>query len=123
MSLPEIKPVSRRWVYAYMADVSAPSSAYAPVPFRGHVVKVGSVLYNAITVADSAMSTSINATAITGGTWTVTQAGSAAGDYDSAIPTALSTTYVKDGDVIKFTSDGGSSTTAPMMCFAEIELD
>ncbi len=106
-------------VYAYMADVSTASSAFAPAPIRGKVVEVGSVLYSAITVANSAMSTKINGTAITGGTWTVTQSGSAAGDVDSAIPTGAN--KVNEGDHIEFVTDGGSTTTAPMMCYAVIE--
>jgi hypothetical protein len=41
-------------------------TAYARAPFRGKVIKVGSVLYGAITTADAPVATTINGTAITG---------------------------------------------------------
>jgi hypothetical protein len=106
-------------VYAYMADVSTAGSAFAVSPIRGKVKEVGSVIYNAITVADAAASTKIAGTAITGGTWTITQSGSAAGDVDSATPTAAYN--VTEGQNIEFISDGGSTTTCPAMFYAVIE--
>lgn len=106
-------------VTAYMADVSTAGSAFAIAPIRGKVIEVGSVIYNAITVANSAASTKIAGTAITGGTWTITQSGSAAGDVDSATPTAAN--FVNEGQNIEFISDGGSTTTCPAMFYAIIE--
>ena len=123
MALQNLKPVSRRWVFAHMTDSSTASSAFALSPFRGRIVKAGSVIYNAITGTNSAMTVKIAGTTVTGLAWTITQSGSAAGDYDEGFPTALSTTYVKEGDNIEFVSDGAASTACPTTCFAEIEMD
>jgi hypothetical protein len=122
MALPEIKPVTRKWAWAYMADVSADSSAYTVSPCRGRIVSARSVMYGATTAAPAAIAISINGTAVTGLSLTLAEDG-AAGDVDVAYPTALSTTYVNEGDTILFDSDGGSSTTAPAMLMVEIEQD
>lgn len=105
----------------YYADVSTAGSSFLYVPFRGRITAIGSVLHVAISVADSAITTAINSTAITGGAWTVTQSGSAAGDVDVATPTAAN--RVVEGDVIKFTTDGGSTTTAPITFFVTIRAE
>ncbi len=60
----------------------------------------------------------IDGTAVTGGSWTVAYSGSAAGDVDTAIPSAAF--YVNEDSNIEFISDGASSTTAPTMFFADI---
>ena len=103
----------------YYADVSSAGSGFVYVPFRGKIVKLGSVLHAAITGADAGVITYINSTAITGGSWEITQVGSAIGDVDSVVPTAAN--RVVEGDVIKFTADGDSSTTAPATFFAVIQ--
>jgi hypothetical protein len=118
MTLPTNHPLNEKIVWAYMADVSTASSAFAPATVRGKIVKMGSVIYNAITGADSAVTSKIAGTAITGGSWTITQSGSAAGDVDTAVPTAAYT--VNEDDNIEFISDGASSTTCPAMFFAVI---
>lgn len=93
-----------------LADVSAPSSAYLQAPCAGTITKIYATLQGAITVADSAVTTSIGGVAITGGAMTIAQAGSAAGTKFSATPSAANT--VAAGDLITVTTDGGSTTTA-----------
>jgi copper(I)-binding protein len=95
-----------------LADVSAASSVNLSVPDNGKIVKIISVLAGAITTANSAVTTAINGTTVTGGGFTVTASGSAAGDIDTAEPTALNN--VLEGEFITITSDGGSSTTQPI---------
>jgi hypothetical protein len=123
MALPEIKPVTRKWAWAYMADVSADASAYTVSPCRGRIVSARSVLYGQISGADAGIQVAINGTSVTGLALVIANSGSAAGDMDVAYPTALSTTYVNEGDTITFDSDGASSTTAAMMLMVEIEQD
>ena len=95
-----------------LTDVSAASSVSVVAPDDGNIIKIFSVLGGAITVANSAVITKINGTTVTGGGFTVTASGSAAGDVDTAEPTALNS--VKEGDYITITSDGGSTTTQPI---------
>ena len=97
---------------ARLADVSAASSVNIAVPDDGKIIEIISVLGGAITTANSAVTTSINGTAVTGGGFTVAFTSSAAGDIDTAEPTALNA--VKEGDYITITSDGGSTTTQPI---------
>jgi hypothetical protein len=118
MALPEYHPLNEVVVWAHLADVSTPSSAFAVAPVRGKIIKLGSVIYNAITVADSAVTSKIAGTAITGGSWTISQSGAVAGDVDTALPTAANT--VVEDQVIEFISDGASSTVCPAMFFAVI---
>lgn len=110
-------PFSYKFLNAYMADVSADSSAFVAVPCQGELIGVRSVLYGAITGANATVTIKVNGTAVTNGTLTITQSGSAAGDVDSVDFGAVA---VKDGDYIEFDSDGGSSTTAAMMFTAII---
>ena len=118
MALPENVPLNETVIWGHMADVSAASSTFAYVPVRGKVIKVGSVLGGAITSADSALTTEINGTAVTGGSFTVAYTSSAAGDVDSAVPTAANAVNV--GDAFEWVTDGASSTTATLHCFAII---
>ena len=97
---------------ARLADVSAASSVNIAVPDDGKIIKIISVLGGAITTANSAVTSSINGTTVTGGGFTVTASGSAAGDIDTAEPTAANN--VIEGDYITITSDGGSSTSQPI---------
>jgi hypothetical protein len=120
MALPKNRPLDVERVWAYMADVSTAGSAFAVAPARGRIIKMGSVIYNAITGTDSAITSKIAGTAITGGSWTITQSGSAAGDVDTAEPTAARD--VTEDQNIEFISDGASSTTCPAMFFCDIEV-
>jgi hypothetical protein len=118
MALTVNRPLNIIRVFAYMADASTASSAWAVAPCRGKIVEVGSILYAAITTANDAITVEINGTAVTGAAFTITQSGSAAGDVDSAVPTALNN--VVKGDKIEFVNDGASDTTAPVMFYADI---
>jgi hypothetical protein len=94
---------------ARLADVSTASIARVVVPTAGRVVAIYSVLGGAITGADSIVTCRIGTTAITGGALTVAFTASAAGDVDSAFPTALN--VVAPGQYLAADTDGGSTGT------------
>ena len=71
-----------------IADISTASSTFVPVPDGGKVIKIFTALQGAIGTANAAITFEIGGTAITGGGITVTQSGSAAGEVDTATPTA-----------------------------------
>lgn len=105
-----------------ITDVSAASdSTFGYAPFAGRVTKVFSILGGAITGADSAVTSKIGATAITGGALTIANASSAAGDLDVAHPTALN--VVSLGSKLWASTDGASTGTQTLRVYFEIEAD
>ena len=78
------------------------------MPDGGTIIKIFTSIKNAISSANAALTFEIGGVAVTGGGITVTQSGSAAGDVDTAEPTALNT--VSEGGTIEMITDGGSST-------------
>lgn len=123
MALPVPRPLTEVVVGAYWSDISTAGSAFAVAPCKGRIVRVYSVIYAAITVADATWTVEINGTAITGISVTVANASSAAGDVDSDEPTAVSTSLVTEGATIEFVNAAGSTTTCPVMFYAVIERD
>ncbi len=84
----------------------------------GRIVRLRSVIDGVLTTADATITVAINGVAVTDGVITITQAGSAAGDVDEAVPTALN--EVKPGDVISLTVGGGNQTATPATVVIEI---
>ena len=96
-----------------IADISTASSTFVPVPDGGKVIKIFTALQGAIGTANAAITFEIGGTAITGGAITVTQSGSAAGDIDTATPTAAN--EVAEGGSIEMITDGASSNTIKLV--------
>ena len=96
-----------------IADISTASSTFVPVPDGGKVIKIITALQGAIGTANAAITFEIGGTAITGGGITVTQSGSAAGDVDTATPTAAN--RVEEGGSIEMITDGSSSNTIKLV--------
>jgi hypothetical protein len=78
-------------------------------PVDGRIVKIWSVTEGVLTTGDATLTAKIGATAITGGVLTITQAGSAAGDIDSATPTAANAVAAGAGLSVTV---GGTNATA-----------
>ena len=91
-----------------ITTISTAGSTFVPVPDGGSIIKIFTSIKNAISSANAALTFEIGGVAVTGGGITVTQSGSAAGDVDTAEPTAANT-VLEDG-TIEMISDGGSST-------------
>lgn len=89
--------------------------------YAGRVVKVWSVTEGVLTTGDATLTAKINGTAITGGVITIAQSGSAAGDKDSAEPTAANVVAV--GDELSLTVGGTNATATVANALFEIELD
>lgn len=90
-------------------DISTADEVYIASPVAGEVLRVDSVIDGTIAASDAALTTKIGGTNITGGGITVTASGSAAGDTDSATPTAAKT--VAAGDALSVETDGASTNS------------
>ena len=101
------------FLHATIADISTGSSTFVPVPDGGKIIKIITALQGAITSANGGISFEIGGTAVTGGGITVTQSGSAAGDVDTAEPTAAND--VLEGGSIEMITDGASTNTIKLV--------
>tara|TARA_R100001244_G_scaffold26816_1_gene26691 strand:+ start:81 stop:428 length:348 start_codon:yes stop_codon:yes gene_type:complete len=90
-----------------MTTINTAGSVYVPVPDGGRVIKIQSVIDGAFITSDTVITSKINGTAITGGTITITQSGSAAGDVDSCEPTGANT--CSEDDYIELATDGAGA--------------
>lgn len=98
----EIKSLS-----VYIPDVSTASTKYIVSPFAGDIIAITSIIEGTIATADDTLSSTIGGVAITGGDVTIAFTGSAAGDIDSATPSAANTVAI--GDYISVATDGAST--------------
>lgn len=89
---------------------ASPVAAYIRVPFRCRLLKATGILGGAITTADGTVTVSSNSATLA--TFTVTQAGSAAGQLFAATPP--SPAYLNEDDVIVLTPSGASGAAVPM---------
>jgi hypothetical protein len=87
----------------------------------GRVVKIWSVIEGVLTTGDATLTPKINGVAITTGLLTITQAGSAAGDIDTAVPTAANVVAV--GDELSALVGGTNATATVSNVMFEIERD
>ena len=101
------------FLHAAIADVSTATSTFVPVPDGGKIIKIITALQGAIGTANGGITFEIGGTAITGGGITVTQSGSAAGDIDTAEPTAAND-VAEDGS-IEMITDGASTNTIKLV--------
>ena len=95
------------FLHAEIADISTASSTFVPVPDSGKIIKIITALQGAISGGDAAISFEIGGTAVTGGGITVANSSSAAGDVDTAEPTAAN--QVEEDGTIEMITDGGST--------------
>ena len=95
------------FITAEIEDISTASSTFVAIPDGGKVIKIITALQGAITSANAALTFEIGGTAMTGSAITVAHSGSAAGDVDTASPTAAN--RVEEDGTIEMITDGGST--------------
>lgn len=94
-----------------IADGSAEAVYYLLSPHAGTISKIWTVTDGAVGTADITITAAIGATAVTGGVVTIATAGSAAGDIDSATPSAAN--VLTAGQAVNFTVTGGGAGGSP----------
>ena len=104
------------FLHAAIADVSTASSTFVPVPDGGKIIKIITALQGAITSVNAGISFEIGGTAITGGGITVAYSGSAAGDVDTAVPTAAND-VLEDGTIEMITNGASSGAKKLVVTF------
>jgi hypothetical protein len=119
MPYPYKIPAHHHTVAVEIADISTAGQKYFPAPFAGRIKNVRSAINGAIATADADLTVKINGTAVTGGVITVAYSGSAAGDVDSATPTAANIFAVNDA--IEVETDGASTNTVEVVVVFELE--
>jgi hypothetical protein len=105
---------------ATIQDISTAGQIYVVSPFAGDITNVYTVINGAIATADATITPKISGTAVTDGAVTVAFSGSAAGDVDSATPTAANS--VSAGAAIEIETDGASTNTVQCVVTLEITL-
>lgn len=111
MPLPDHHTLDTTNLTAYTPSCGAtPVAAYIRIPFRCRLLKASGILGGAITTSNGTVTVSANST--TFASFTVTQAGSAAGQLFSATPP--SPAYLNEDDVIVLTPSGTSGASIPM---------
>ena len=107
------------YLSCHLANAANAEDAYVVSPLDGEITTIWSVIYDACD-ADTVITPSIGGVSITGGSITITAAGSAAGDVDSAVPSANND--VLAGQAIRFLSDGGATNALPLMITVAINV-
>lgn len=94
-----------------IADGSAEATYYLIAPHAGTISKIQTVIDGAVSSADITVTGKIGSTAITNGAITIATSGSAAGDIDTATPTAEN--VVTAGQAMNFVVTGGGAGGSP----------
>lgn len=118
MALPVTHPFHERMITTTALSVLTGISGVMRAPFRGKVLEVGTMIGSVVSTADATCTTSIAGTAVTGGSFVITQSGSAIGDLNNAAPTAANT--CNEGDLIKFAFTGSGTAGGHVFCYAVI---
>lgn len=92
-----------------IVDVSTASSLWLVSPVAGNIVRIMSVIDGTIATAPCVLDPQIGGTSITGGAISIADSGSAAGDVDTATPTALN--VVAAGGAIEIANADASTNT------------
>lgn len=101
-----------------IADGSAEAVYYLVSPHAGAISKIWTVTDGAVATADITITAAIGATPVTNGVVTIATAASAAGDVDSATPTAAN--VLTAGQAVNFTVTGGGAGGTPRIHLAMV---
>lgn len=116
---PSPPPFHHKFLTVVLDDVSTAGSAWVVPGFRGKIKKICSVIDGAIATDDAAITVEIGGTAVTGAGITIANSGSAAGDVDTAVPTALNT--FSPDQPVEVITDGASTNTVKAVFTLECE--
>lgn len=116
---PAAPPFHHKFLTVDMDDVSTAGSVWVVPGFACKIKKIWSVIDGAIATAPAVITAEIGGTAVTGASISITHTSSAAGDVDSAVPTAANTVAV--GQAIELITSGASTNTVKATFTLELE--
>lgn len=116
---PAAPPLHHKFFTVEIPDLSAATSSWVVPGFRGKIRKIHTVIDGAITTLDAGITVEIGGVAVTGGAITIANASSAAGDVDTATPSALNT--FTPGQPIEVICDGAATGTVKAVATLELE--
>lgn len=126
MPLPYPHPLNDDQLTTTAASVATGVSGVIRAPFKGRLIAGGTMLGSTVATADATCTISVAGTAVTGGSFVITQSGSAIGDHDYAStydPNANSVmtgTAVNENDLIRFAFTGSGTGGGNVHCYAVI---
>ena len=132
MALPINHPFHEQTIGGAATSVATGVAGVIKAPFRGKIVEAGTMLGSTVATADSTCTLTIAGTAVTGGSWVITQSGSAIGDWDfastsgsggtgtAANATITAANVCNEGDLIKFAFTGSGTGGGTTYCYAVI---
>ncbi len=113
-------PRAAHYLTVEVGDLTGTGVYRVVSPVAGAITRIWSVTSAALATGNATLTAAIGGTPVTNGGITITQAGSAAGDVDSATPTAANA--VTAGAVISLTVGGTNSGTARATVTIEIAI-
>lgn len=128
MALTKNHPLGETVLDSTASSVATGVAGYVRAPFRGRIIQAGTIIGGATTTADATVTVSIAGTAVTGGSFVITQSGSAAGDHDyaatndsSANSTITGANICNENDAIKFALTGSGTGGGHVYCYAVLQ--
>jgi len=111
---------AKRYICVNIADLKAADDGvyHVPSPVSGRITNIFTSLQGALTVGNATLTASIGGTNVTNGVVTLVEAASAAGQVNSATPTALNA--VEAGQDIELTVGGTNTAIVAAVCVIEI---
>lgn len=116
---PAPPPAHHKFITVRLNDISTASSAWVVPGFRGKIRNAWAVINGAITDANAVLTLKIGGSAVTGGTLTIVQSGSAAGNVSTATPSAANTFTATQA--VQIETNGGSTGTVAAEITLQVE--
>lgn len=111
---------TQRGYTVYLPDIGTAQSWYWVSPVAGNITAIYSVINSATATTDTLLTFFIGGVQLSNSTVTIAFTGAAAGDVDSASPTA--NYAITAGAALKITTDGGTSNTPTAMLTIVVTL-
>ena len=116
----DVKNANKIYLQARLDDISSASSVYIPCPLAGDITSVVTVLQGAIATTDGDVRLQIGGVPVTDSNVTIANASSAAGDVDTATPTAANT--VTANSAVQVETQGNATTAEAVEVLIEVTL-